>query len=161
MELRWDDSYNIGVPQIDEQHKRLFAIIDELTTALRQGKGSQIIASIFGRLADYTHYHFQSEEFIMQRYNYPRYEEHKQIHEGFKRDLALLISRWQDGEMMVNVDTYNALRDWILKHVTSHTQKADQTLGLYIRLHPDGADTHRAPDDKDPEAGQTTQAKQS
>ncbi|MCB2212692.1 bacteriohemerythrin [bacterium] len=152
MELRWDDSYNIGVPQIDEQHKRLFAIIDELTIALRQGKGTQIIANTFARLADYTHYHFESEEFIMQRYNYPRIDEHKTMHVEFKRSLAILISRWQDGEMMVNVDTYNTLRDWIREHVTSHTRNADQSLGIFIRLHPDGVNTHRAPEDNDPEA---------
>lgn len=133
MIIRWDPSYSVGLSEIDEQHKKLFDIINELTLALKRGEGHAVVESVFARLADYTDYHFRSEESIMDSYDYPELPEHKVMHEEFKRDLVDLILRWRQSKSMVNVATYNALRDWILNHVTSHDQNSDQAFGRYLR----------------------------
>jgi hemerythrin len=153
VELPWDDSYEIGIPQIDEQHKKLFAIIDDLSTAMMRGRAKYVIQATLARLADYTHYHFSSEEHIMEMYGYDDIRRHHNMHELFKRQLAELIIRHQDGEEMVNVDTYVTARDWILSHVTSHTAEADLRLADFIKAHPDGVNTHRAPEDDEPDTG--------
>ncbi|HAK44770.1 MAG TPA: GGDEF domain-containing protein, partial [Spirochaeta sp.] len=57
----WNKNLEIGNDQIDKQHRRLVAIINNLARALGENKLIEI-NSIFTQLVDYTHYHFTSEE---------------------------------------------------------------------------------------------------
>jgi hemerythrin-like metal-binding protein len=150
MELNWNESYSLGVPIIDSQHKKLFSLIDELSHAMLRGSARYIMQGMLSNLSDYTSYHFSSEEYLMKQYEYPDIEVHRKKHEAFKRDLAGLILRHQEGEAMVSVDMYATLRDWILKHVTEHAEDADQHLADYIKQHPAGVDAFDLPKGNEP-----------
>jgi hemerythrin len=41
--FNWNDSYSVKVAMCDQQHKKLFEIINELAEAMRQGKGQQAV----------------------------------------------------------------------------------------------------------------------
>ncbi|GBE30005.1 bacteriohemerythrin [bacterium BMS3Bbin04] len=147
MYLKWKSSYDIGVPIIDRQHKQLFALIDELQREMTYGDARQMIPDVFARLANYTRYHFSTEELVMKKYGYSEIKEHKAKHQYFKQELANLVVRHQNGNMMVSVDTYKTLRDWIIKHVTSAEARADQHFAEYIKKHPAGVNAFSLPED--------------
>ena len=97
----WKDSYGIGVPEIDVQHRRLFALADELHEALNKGRGKDVLQEVLRRLVEYTQAHFATEERLMQRCGYPDIPAHKAQHEEFVRKVSLLEREFQAGKTML------------------------------------------------------------
>jgi len=62
----WSDDLSVKVTLIDDQHKKLIALINSLHDAMRAGEGKQVLEKTLKELADYTVYHFQTEEKYMQ-----------------------------------------------------------------------------------------------
>src|ERR1039457_7165583 len=63
----WRDTYSVGIPQIDSQHKGLIRLINDLQTAMMEGKGKQALSSIINDLIRYTESHFAFEEALLQQ----------------------------------------------------------------------------------------------
>ena len=41
--LTWQDKYSVGIAQIDDQHKQLIIMINELNDAMLAGKGKDVL----------------------------------------------------------------------------------------------------------------------
>ena len=61
----WDSNFETGNKRIDEQHRRLVELINELGEAVSQWLEAKTQALIFQQLIDYTRYHFDAEESLM------------------------------------------------------------------------------------------------
>ncbi|MBZ0265251.1 bacteriohemerythrin [bacterium] len=163
MDFAWDETMSVGVRVFDAQHKYLVAQIRQLSHALREGSGEKVIENILSHLAAYTSFHFKTEESYMLNSKYPEHLQHQEEHNKFKYDLAVLIQRHQDGDRVVNTDTYNFLRDWILYHIKDKEGGHDSRLGKYLidnghvklTTHPKAEEVippHLAEDALDPES---------
>lgn len=62
--IEWNDSYLLGVPEIDQQHKHLIAIANELYDVATGDESvyETKMPVILKKLTDYTVYHFSMEE---------------------------------------------------------------------------------------------------
>ena len=76
----WNDSYSVKVAMCDQQHKKLFDIINRLADAMRLGKGDDVFSKTVGELLQYTRTHFQQEEALMRKANYPELASHQGAH---------------------------------------------------------------------------------
>jgi hemerythrin len=76
-DLAWNEIYNIGDEQIDEEHRKIFAIAQKLT--LYKDNNDKII-QLVKELLNYTKLHFKNEEYYMQSIDYPHLKEHKILH---------------------------------------------------------------------------------
>ena len=65
MLLEWTEELSVGVPSIDEQHKVLIRLLNELFDATQAERGQTLLGKVLNELADYTVYHFQYEEFSL------------------------------------------------------------------------------------------------
>ncbi len=74
MLVPWSESYNLGIPVIDEQHRRLYAMLNELNQAMREGRGKEVAAYVMNRLVPFIREHFEAEEEILQRRHSPSYQ---------------------------------------------------------------------------------------
>ncbi|WP_188664786.1 GGDEF domain-containing protein [Terasakiella brassicae] len=63
----WNKNFETGVEVIDEQHKKLVDLLNELANSLVREDMSQV-NDAFAQLADYAHYHFEQEEAIWSNY---------------------------------------------------------------------------------------------
>jgi hemerythrin len=70
----WKDSYATGYHKIDNQHKELFGMINELHKSILAGKDKDIHLDILNQLSRYIVNHFSLEESIMLIMNYPSYD---------------------------------------------------------------------------------------
>jgi Hemerythrin len=52
--------YSVGVKVMDQQHKRLVALVNELFEAMQRGSGNQGAAKVLRGLLDYTRTHFRT-----------------------------------------------------------------------------------------------------
>ena len=113
----WDNKYEVGVGEIDDQHKKLVSIINELHEAMLLGKGRKVQGGIISELVDYTRYHFQTEEDKLLRYGFPGYAEHRGQHNRFISKLAQIQKKHLDAEYMVTLELNEFLKDWLSGHI--------------------------------------------
>ena len=60
--IKWNDSFSVGVVEIDLQHQKLVALINDLNEAMLQARGKTVLTRILNELVSYTVVHFGTEE---------------------------------------------------------------------------------------------------
>ena len=65
--VTWDQSYSVSVKKLDEQHQKLFSLLNTLHEAMRQGKGQAVVEDTLGELALYIVTHFRAEEELLRK----------------------------------------------------------------------------------------------
>ena len=89
----WDDSYLLGIPEIDSQHKKLLVIANELYEIAAGSPDSYRLkmSAALKKLTDYTVYHFSSEEAFMRSCGYAGTDAHKTAHDNFLCDVLFVV----------------------------------------------------------------------
>ena len=84
-QLVWKDEFNIGIKVIDDEHKRLFKIINKLF-ALEEDERKSIRACQEGikYFKEHALKHFEDEEKYMELIAYEELETHRRLHKGFR-----------------------------------------------------------------------------
>jgi len=114
--IEWNPTYSIGMKEIDDQHKVLVDIINQLWDEVVNGeKGVRVLASI-AELEQYTVTHFQAEENFMRSNAYSDFNAHKQRHDAFVARIRQERLAVESGKS-VSLDLINFLKDWLLKHI--------------------------------------------
>lgn len=84
-QLIWKDEYNIGVDIIDNEHQRLFQIINNLLTLGKEKRSNpKAYQDGIKFLKEHAMSHFENEELYMQSINYEELETHRRLHKGFR-----------------------------------------------------------------------------
>lgn len=121
--VTWDDEeYSVGVDLYDEQHQNLFDMLNELHDAMKEGRGKDAASEILAEMAEYTEYHFDSEERYMGEHGYDGLEEHEVRHEKFVGRVAEFRSDLDDGKLSLFMELLDFLKDWLANHI----QKTDE-----------------------------------
>ena len=115
--IDWTPELSVSVKQIDEQHQRLVALVNDLHQAMKQGQGAQVLAETFTKLLDYTKYHFSTEEKLFEQYGYPRAKEHAAQHRDLEHQAAKLQADFDSGKVLVSVQVLEFLKEWVTKHI--------------------------------------------
>jgi hemerythrin len=118
----------VNVPTIDEQHKVLVGIINDLHDAMASGKGRVVINDVLLRLIDYTKMHFSTEEKLMTQYKYPGQAAHEKQHIELTSQVGQLYTKVLAGNISVTIETMNFLKDWLSHHIL----ETDKKLGEYL-----------------------------
>ena len=124
----WDDSYSVGVKSIDDQHRNLIEVTDQLFEAMKVGKGREVIGKILSSLIEYTLTHFTYEEKLQQTAGYPAYQEHHKIHEELVRQVKEFNDKFQSGNTMLTVELMNFLKTWLMNHIKGDDKKYSQLM---------------------------------
>ncbi|WDV45588.1 bacteriohemerythrin [Clostridiaceae bacterium M8S5] len=119
--FKWKDEYSVKISSIDEQHKKLLSIGEELFDIVSDSGNIDYydeIVEILKRLEDYTIYHFQFEEELMAKYNYDDLERHKEQHAKFVNKIKSITDDAVDeSQKSVTMDMIMFIADWIEKHI--------------------------------------------
>ena len=74
----------IGVEQIDNEHRRLFELVNETADLLMKDNVSRSdVTKLFTELNEYAVLHFRHEEEYMQEINDPELPRQKEMHQAF------------------------------------------------------------------------------
>jgi hemerythrin-like metal-binding protein len=128
----WDPKYSVGHPDIDEQHKQLFKMAEDLHMAMLEGRGKEALGGLFSRLVTYTRHHFANEERIMRENAYPGYVQHHLEHEKLTQQVLDMQKRVATGKATVTMELMQFLSDWLRNHI----QVNDQKVSAHIRKRP-------------------------
>ena len=78
--ISWSPKYSVNHPLMDAQHKQLITLINNLHSAMSQGRGKDVLQKTLDELINYTKIHFATEEKLMMEANYKELIEHRQVH---------------------------------------------------------------------------------
>jgi hemerythrin len=126
--FEWQDSFAIGVAEIDEQHRRLIGAINDFYTGLHYERSQEALAKLLKFLIDYIAMHFRTEEALMARHGYPGQAAHKEQHLAFEARVAQMAERYISGKLLLSLEVTRFLRQWLTEHIL-HT---DKELGLFL-----------------------------
>ncbi|WP_291580562.1 bacteriohemerythrin [Clostridium sp. UBA6640] len=126
----WQDDYITGVELIDEQHKKLIEIADDLYQLLKNqfitDKYDRIV-QILNDLKDYTVFHFKSEEEYMLSIGYKKYLSHKVEHDDFIAKInSLDLKEIDESQQRYLIE----ILEFVIKWIDGHILKRDKLIAL-------------------------------
>lgn len=121
--FNWNAQYSVNVKEIDEQHKKLVDIINELHDSMKVGKGKETLGTILNELVDYTIKHFSYEENLFSSKGYPESKDHKNVHAKLVNQVKALKSDFESGKAVMTMDVMNFLKDWLSEHIMGTDKK--------------------------------------
>ncbi len=128
--MEWQGDYEIGVEQIDAQHRELVRRAERLLAAVEHGDRAEVGRTLTF-LRAYVLEHFRAEQSAMAAAGYPLADDHAEEHARFARQLLALetehasapASPWLAAKLAVE------LASWLRKQILG----ADQEFGRFLR----------------------------
>jgi methyl-accepting chemotaxis protein len=115
--MAWESDLILGIRQIDDQHKQLVGMVNDLHRAMKQRRSTTIMAGILDRLASYTGYHFGTEEELFKKHGYPETEPHLKIHRDLVAKVIDFKTRVEHGDATISMELMQFLKDWLANHI--------------------------------------------
>jgi hemerythrin-like metal-binding protein len=115
--FEWNDAYSVDIKSIDDEHKVLFNLINQLYDSIADGSAKSVLESTLNELREYTKNHFRREEFYFERINYPMLSEHKLQHSLFVDEINKFSDRLDGEDVTFALDLIKFLRDWLIQHI--------------------------------------------
>jgi hemerythrin len=126
--IEWSDEHKVNVREIDEQHRQLVALVNNLHEAMKNRGGSDTIRRRVADLVLHTRGHFSFEERLMSDHSYPDFERHKTEHEKLLGRITDLERQVQEGDLLMSFGVALDLRGWALRHI----EFSDRLLGAFL-----------------------------
>lgn len=113
--IDWTPGLSVGINSIDDQHKRIVRLINELND--NYTKNGTIIEIIINELIDYTETHFALEEKYFIQYQYPKTVSHIAEHKKLIKTVTDFKSQFDKGEIILSADMLLFLSSWLRDHI--------------------------------------------
>lgn len=118
--MYWDRTYEIGIEQIDTEHKEILGLISDIESSyLSQDYAS--VPILFHTLCSVVESHFHEEELIMSEHSYPDdiLLDHVLVH----KDLLDSLYTVDFETNLSNENKYKFLYVWAIRHITQYDFK--------------------------------------
>lgn len=114
--VKWKDVYNTGITAIDDQHKKLVDLINQLYYNVYNTLPEKSIQEVLDSLIEYTESHFWFEEDLMKKSAYPSLSIHKKEHDGFVSRIKEFSNKF-DKKQPVTFQVVQFLKTWLTDHI--------------------------------------------
>ncbi len=115
--LQWGDNWLTGNAAIDADHEMLVRYVNELSAAMMQSKGRDVLGGILDKLVSYTSEHFTREERIWAEGDLPSLAGHRQAHRELLEKVGGFIEDFRGGKATLSIEMLAFLREWLVGHV--------------------------------------------
>ncbi len=120
--IEWDDSLSVHIPEIDDQHKRLIDLINDLDETMA-GQDQPKVHAVIEGLKDYTIVHFECEESLLAKNDYPQLKSHQLEHWEFVKKVGNFDQGQSLGLPNVREGIIRFLTQWLIKHIRGTDHK--------------------------------------
>lgn len=129
MLFTWEDIYETGIEEVDNQHMELFESANKLYELVNKEINTYQVREVLDFLCKYTINHFDIEEDYQQRINYPKINEHKQMHAQFTKELT---DRKNDIEVQLSRENIEKLSRFVIDWLKEHIIEVDKEMSFYV-----------------------------
>lgn len=112
----WDDSLKTGHPDLDDDHRKLVELINQLAAGVTNHKGMSYCSKAFDALIEHAHRHFAMEERLMAQHGYPKVGHHAAHHAGLIEELSATLNAVAPGSRP-SVALLDFLEAWLKHHI--------------------------------------------
>ncbi|MBI4914136.1 MAG: hemerythrin family protein [Acidobacteria bacterium] len=116
-DLQWRPRYELGIPLIDEQHKRIFFLLSELMECVAGKRDRAQVSQVLANVMRQTREHFHTEETLMVQMGFPALEGHQEQHKKLMHGLHGLEVRFQEGDASMAMLVTTFLGGWLRHHI--------------------------------------------
>jgi len=121
--ITWSNNFSVKVDAMDAQHKKLVKMVNDLYSAMKDGKSKQVMVGILDGLANYTVTHFKEEEALMQKYGFPGLAQHKVLHKDLISKVVEIQGKIKSGQASIGIELLQFLKDWLMNHIGEQDKK--------------------------------------
>ncbi|MBI2024194.1 bacteriohemerythrin [Candidatus Giovannonibacteria bacterium] len=133
-QFEWNEEYSVGIASIDDQHKKFFAIANEILAAREKEVFSRKDLSVLlKKLRDYALKHFKNEENYFDKLHYQG-ALHKETHNWYRKKVLIFIERLADPK----VDLRNLAEEigrYSVYWLADHILMMDKEYTIYFKEH--------------------------
>jgi len=115
--VSWDPSLSVGIDVIDEHHRYLFDLTNDLINIVANKLGSREVSRLLKALGLYAQVHFKAEERMMEHYGFDRLERQQEQHRQFEQKLKELNEELHINPLVAQVEIMTFLREWLVAHI--------------------------------------------
>ena len=128
--VSWESSFATGIELIDDQHRQLVDLTNELYKACRAGNNALQTAfkESMGKMVAYVRYHFSAELELLQCIKYPDYSAHKKEHDDLIKKILEAAQDYDSGKKFIPNHFVRTLKDWVFGHIAV----TDRLYSLYV-----------------------------
>jgi hemerythrin-like metal-binding protein len=113
----WNDTYSVGINDLDRQHKKLVETLNQLHQGMLNRQDRTAIGTLLKKLVTYTQDHFSTEERYFARAQYPKASAHKTHHVELTSQVKAFVERYDRGEISLDIHLLDFLRKWLMNHI--------------------------------------------
>jgi len=138
----WNQRFETGIGEVDEQHLRLVELVNRIVNLVTESKDDEAaIDAILGELGEYASYHFDEEESLMEERGVDRrhIEHHQRQHSQFIDQVGQM---WDSRHTLKR--PAEAIGDFLSSWLSSHILEEDQSMAQQIVLIANGASAEAA-----------------
>lgn len=122
--LIWTKENSVGVEEFDNQHQKLFSIINNLYDLMTKSKAQEEIQAVLQELIDYAKYHFNTEEKYFDSYQQPDKDVHISYHRAYEKRVSdFMTESKKESGFVISYEILNFLEDWWFKHINLEDKK--------------------------------------
>lgn len=115
--IEWSESLSVGIQKVDEQHKMLIQMMDQLDQAIRSSQSSEVIEDVLTNLFNYAQQHFALEEELFRKHKYPEMALHELEHQRFIAKAFAFKERLSAKRPGLALELLTFLSSWVLNHI--------------------------------------------
>ncbi len=117
--ITWTDSLSVGIIEIDEQHKKLFTLLNKASEMVQNNKPKEHLISSIKDIISFTQIHFSTEEKMFKVCKYTHAKKHMEEHQKMISKATSFLSEYSNNKILITETTMSFFMDWIINHITS------------------------------------------
>jgi hemerythrin len=126
--IKWRESYGTGVLSMDNQHRKIIDLINELYKHIRNEETSSSVEDVLSAMIKYAEEHLQEEENLLKTNDFSDYDEHMSKHQSYRERLSSLMAESKTDPEAAVKSTYAFLRQWWMGHIVDEDKKYGEFL---------------------------------
>lgn len=125
--IKWSRRMSVGVPELDDDHKGLLAVINELAAHASGEADEELVRRSLNWLLRYAQTHFAREQAVMTSCKFPMLADHIDEHRDFVERMRAAIATFDtdpaQGAVEIRDSLVTYLEQWWQGHILSEDMK--------------------------------------
>ncbi|UUO25127.1 bacteriohemerythrin [Colwellia sp. M166] len=127
-EIQWKEEYSVGIESLDNDHKKLISLLNHFTTAYDYAMSEEFEREALNDLINYTKYHFDREEKLLEQHDYPNLVAHKAQHKQMIKQVERFMDLYNEkGHEALN-EISEFLANWLINHINGTDKEYSELL---------------------------------
>ena len=122
-QFTWDNKYSVGSEELDNHHKKLFALFNKLDESCLDKDSRITLGPIVDELVSYFTYHLVAEEQYMRNIGYKDIDKHILEHKIFIDSISKQQQKLDINDTVVTNEFIVYLGKWLTEHVMIEDKK--------------------------------------